>query len=137
MDTPQELAARLTAGLARLTKREKNPAATQLARTTEQLSQQLSDLPEDLRQLIHTADSGFPVLIYEAGEALRFDEVSIRAGLRGGRADEQRKSGDKGEMADFHGLEALVWAVAGASVPSATSGFSTGTFSGRTEIGPP
>ena len=29
------------------------------------------------------ADSGFPVLIYEAGEALRFDEVSIRAGLRG------------------------------------------------------
>ena len=29
------------------------------------------------------ADSGFPVLIYEAGEALRFDEVAIRAGLRG------------------------------------------------------
>ena len=29
------------------------------------------------------ADSGVPVLIYEAGEALRFDEISIRAGLRG------------------------------------------------------
>jgi predicted deacylase len=29
------------------------------------------------------ADRGTPVLIYEAGEALRFDEVSIRAGLRG------------------------------------------------------
>jgi len=29
------------------------------------------------------ADRGLPVLIYEAGEALRFDEVSIRAGLRG------------------------------------------------------
>lgn len=26
---------------------------------------------------------GLPVLIYEAGEALRFDEISIRAGLRG------------------------------------------------------
>ena len=61
METPQELAARLTAGLARLAEREKNPAATQLAKTTEQLSQQLSELPEDLRQLIHTAESGFPV----------------------------------------------------------------------------
>ena len=29
------------------------------------------------------ADMGVPVLIYEAGEALRFDEVSIRAGVRG------------------------------------------------------
>lgn len=29
------------------------------------------------------AELGMPVLIYEAGEALRFDEVSIRAGLRG------------------------------------------------------
>jgi len=29
------------------------------------------------------ADLGMPVLIYEAGEALRFDEMSIRAGLRG------------------------------------------------------
>jgi len=28
-------------------------------------------------------DRGMPVLIYEAGEALRFDEISIRAGLRG------------------------------------------------------
>ena len=28
-------------------------------------------------------DRGMPVLIYEAGEALRFDEVSIRAGMRG------------------------------------------------------
>lgn len=28
-------------------------------------------------------DLGIPMLIYEAGEALRFDEVSIRAGLRG------------------------------------------------------
>ena len=29
------------------------------------------------------AERGLPVLIYEAGEALRFDETSIRAGLRG------------------------------------------------------
>ena len=29
------------------------------------------------------ADQGMPMLIYEAGEALRFDELSIRAGLRG------------------------------------------------------
>jgi predicted deacylase len=29
------------------------------------------------------ADRGMPVLIYEAGEALRFDELSIRAGIRG------------------------------------------------------
>ncbi len=28
-------------------------------------------------------DLGIPMLIYEAGEALRFDEVSIRAGIRG------------------------------------------------------
>jgi hypothetical protein len=29
------------------------------------------------------ADSGVPVLIYEAGEALRFDEMCIKAGVRG------------------------------------------------------
>lgn len=29
------------------------------------------------------AERGFPMLVYEAGEALRFDEISIRAGLRG------------------------------------------------------
>jgi len=29
------------------------------------------------------AERGFPMLIYEAGEALRFDELSIRAGLQG------------------------------------------------------
>jgi len=29
------------------------------------------------------ADKGLPMLIYEAGEALRFDELAIRAGLRG------------------------------------------------------
>jgi predicted deacylase len=28
-------------------------------------------------------DLGIPILVYEAGEALRFDEVSIRAGVRG------------------------------------------------------
>lgn len=31
----------------------------------------------------YAAERGFPLLIYEAGEALRFDELSIRAGLRG------------------------------------------------------
>ena len=31
----------------------------------------------------HAADEGIPTLLYEAGEALRFDEVCIRAGLRG------------------------------------------------------
>jgi predicted deacylase len=29
------------------------------------------------------ADKGIPVLIYEAGEALRFDEIAIKAGVRG------------------------------------------------------
>jgi hypothetical protein len=29
------------------------------------------------------SDLGIPMLLYEAGEALRFDEVAIRAGLRG------------------------------------------------------
>ena len=29
------------------------------------------------------SDRGLPILIYEAGEALRFDETSIRAGMRG------------------------------------------------------
>lgn len=31
----------------------------------------------------YAAELGMPVLIYEAGEALRFDEMGIRAGLRG------------------------------------------------------
>jgi predicted deacylase len=31
----------------------------------------------------YAAEEGIPTLLYEAGEALRFDEVSIRAGLRG------------------------------------------------------
>ena len=31
----------------------------------------------------YAAERSFPLLIYEAGEALRFDELSIRAGLRG------------------------------------------------------
>ena len=30
-----------------------------------------------------TADRGIPMLLYEAGEALRFDELSIRAGVQG------------------------------------------------------
>lgn len=30
-----------------------------------------------------TMENGIPVLVYEAGEALRFDEICIRAGLRG------------------------------------------------------
>ncbi len=34
-----------------------------------------------LRQALH--ERGTPMLLYEAGEALRFDEVSIRAGVRG------------------------------------------------------
>ena len=34
-----------------------------------------------LRQV--AAEQGIPLLLYEAGEALRFDEVAIRAGLRG------------------------------------------------------
>lgn len=37
--------------------------------------------PGSLRQAV--SSMGVPVLVYEAGEALRFDEVSIKAGLRG------------------------------------------------------
>lgn len=41
-----------------------------------------SDLRDgSLRQI--AADRGIPILLYEAGEALRFDEVCIRAGLHG------------------------------------------------------
>ena len=29
------------------------------------------------------AQNGIPMLLYEAGEALRFDEISIRAGVKG------------------------------------------------------
>ena len=38
-------------------------------------------LDGSLRQC--ASERGFPMLVYEAGEALRFDELSIRAGLRG------------------------------------------------------
>ncbi|SIO11186.1 hypothetical protein SAMN05443662_1503 [Sulfurivirga caldicuralii] len=38
--------------------------------------------PGSLRETLH-AEGHTPVLVYEAGEALRFDEVSIRAGTRG------------------------------------------------------
>jgi predicted deacylase len=31
----------------------------------------------------HAASRGIPMLLYEAGEALRFDEIGIRAGIRG------------------------------------------------------
>jgi len=31
----------------------------------------------------YAAENGFQILVYEAGEALRYDEMSIRAGLRG------------------------------------------------------
>jgi len=31
----------------------------------------------------YAAERGVPVIVYEAGEALRFDEISIRAGVRG------------------------------------------------------
>ena len=41
----------------------------------------LSPVVRFLRQ--SAADEGIPMLLYEAGEALRFDEVSIRAGLQG------------------------------------------------------
>lgn len=37
--------------------------------------------PGSLRASAH--DLGIPVLVYEAGEALRFDEVAIQAGIRG------------------------------------------------------
>jgi predicted deacylase len=31
----------------------------------------------------YAAEKGVPVIVYEAGEAMRFDELSIRAGVRG------------------------------------------------------
>ncbi len=37
--------------------------------------------PGSLRKEAH--DRGIPIIVYEAGEALRFDELSIRAGIRG------------------------------------------------------
>lgn len=41
-----------------------------------------SDLRDgSLRQV--AADRGIPMLLYEADEALRFDEISIRSGLKG------------------------------------------------------
>lgn len=38
-------------------------------------------LEGSLRQAVH--DKGIPILLYEAGEVLRFDEVAIQAGLKG------------------------------------------------------
>jgi predicted deacylase len=54
------------------------------------------------------AELGIPTLIYEAGEALRFDETSIRAGLRGifnvmraiGMLPEQKTTGRKKKVVE-------------------------------------
>jgi hypothetical protein len=63
MDTQEELARRLVAGLEQLSARDAAATAAESAHSvadlTERLHQQLADLPEDSRRLIHTADSGF------------------------------------------------------------------------------
>ena len=63
MDTPEELAHRLAAGLAQVPERDTAATAAEASRTlddlSERLHQQLTALPPDIRRLIHTADSGF------------------------------------------------------------------------------
>ena len=63
MDTQEELARRLAAGLSQLSPRDSAAtaveAANSLADLTERLAQQLTALPAETRRLIHTADSGF------------------------------------------------------------------------------
>ena len=48
----------------------------------------------------YAAERNVPVLLYEAGEALRFDELSIRAGLRGIR----RVLGELGMLCVYFGV---------------------------------
>ena len=56
-----------------------------------------------MRQALY--DRGFPIIVYEAGEALRFNEVAIRAGVQGivsvmrelGMLPKQRRKGKKYE----------------------------------------
>ena len=63
MDTQEELARRLAAGLEQLSPRDTEltavEAANSLADLTERMVQQLASLPAETRRLIHTADSGF------------------------------------------------------------------------------
>jgi len=63
METQEELARRLVAGLEQLSRRNTDvtaaEAANNLADLTERLVQQLGALPAETRRLIHTADSGF------------------------------------------------------------------------------
>jgi len=63
MDSPEELAGRLTASLAQVPARDRSsatPAAvTALAALATDLHQALAALPADTRRLIHAADSGF------------------------------------------------------------------------------
>ena len=59
-----------------------DPATAELARVFGVPVLINADLRDgSLRQA--AAEQGIPMLLYEAGEALRFDEVAIRAGLRG------------------------------------------------------
>ena len=64
MDTPEELAKRLIAGLDQLPDRSEALAAAAAAQSfaaaAEQTRQQLEALPDDLARLLQTADSGFP-----------------------------------------------------------------------------
>lgn len=63
MDSHEELARRLTAGLEQLpsqgTDANTFAAADSLAKLTERMHRQLASLPAETRRLIHTADSGF------------------------------------------------------------------------------
>ncbi len=68
-----------------------------------------SDLrPGSLRECAATL--GLPILVYEAGEALRFDEVSIRGGVRGimniMRSVEMLPKGKGKGMQEVRGVEA-------------------------------
>jgi predicted deacylase len=59
-----------------------SPGSEQLARSFGAPVILDADLrPGSLRQAVH--ELGVPIIIYEAGEALRFDEQAIQAGLRG------------------------------------------------------
>ena len=60
------------------------------------------------------ADRGIPMLLYEGGEALRFDEMAIRAGVRG-VVEVMREIGMLGDKRASHRKSCVIPLVAGSS----------------------
>ena len=82
MNSHQELARRLTAGLEQLPSQGADAntaaAANSLAKLTESMQQQLASMPDEARQLIHTADSGFAATGQWVDEAIEAQTQQLK-----------------------------------------------------------